>query len=187
MSRALASAVLAVASAAVAVSGCGATVEPARLAAVQIASAEAPPHGCRELGPIEGKDSDRWVPGGPRYETAMLDLRRRAVRGGGNAVVLDSVEAPRDGDYMPTYVVRARLFVCGTGAPPEARAADAPGPALRPAAPLVCEPDCSPGYTCLRGACVSACNPVCPASERCGADRVCRPVAPLPPSAPVSG
>jgi hypothetical protein len=36
-----------------------------------------------------------------------------------------------------------------------------------------CEPDCSPGYVCARGACVSACNPVCWAGQRCGEDRVC--------------
>jgi hypothetical protein len=50
----------------------------------------------------------------------------------------------------------------------------APAPPA-PAAAGACEPDCSPGYTCLRGVCVSACNPPCPAGERCGADRVCYP------------
>jgi hypothetical protein len=51
-------------------------------------------------------------------------------------------------------------------------------PAPVPAAPaLVCEPDCSPGYVCLRGTCVSACNPLCAENERCGADRSCHPRA----------
>jgi hypothetical protein len=62
---------------------------------------------------------------------------------------------------------------------PEVRAAllgaDPPPPAP-PAPPAgVCEPDCSPGYTCLRGTCVSACNPLCGENERCGADRLCHP------------
>ncbi len=30
-----------------------------------------------------------------------------------------------------------------------------------------CEPDCRDGFTCVRGACVSACNPPCGAGERC--------------------
>lgn len=52
-----------------------------------------------------------------------------------------------------------------------------PPPPPAPPAPVapVCEPDCSPGYVCLRGTCVSACNPPCAESERCGADRICHP------------
>jgi hypothetical protein len=51
-----------------------------------------------------------------------------------------------------------------------------PEPPPAPPAPAgVCEPDCSPGYTCLRGKCVSACNPTCGDNERCGADRICHP------------
>jgi hypothetical protein len=36
-----------------------------------------------------------------------------------------------------------------------------------------CEPECSPGYACVRGTCVSACNPPCGPGQRCGADRAC--------------
>ena len=35
------------------------------------------------------------------------------------------------------------------------------------------EPDCSPGFTCLHGACVTACNPGCAGGEQCGGDRSC--------------
>lgn len=36
-----------------------------------------------------------------------------------------------------------------------------------------CVPDCSPGYVCIDGACVTSCNPPCSAGQICGADRVC--------------
>lgn len=42
-----------------------------------------------------------------------------------------------------------------------------------PATP--CEPACRDGFSCVRGACVSACNPECPAGERCTADARCVP------------
>jgi hypothetical protein len=45
-------------------------------------------------------------------------------------------------------------------------------PALLPATP-VCEPSCSPGYLCIRGSCVSACNPPCGSGQHCGDDRTC--------------
>jgi hypothetical protein len=42
------------------------------------------------------------------------------------------------------------------------------------AAPMVqCEPSCSPGYLCIRGSCVSACNPPCSSDQHCGEDRTC--------------
>jgi hypothetical protein len=51
-----------------------------------------------------------------------------------------------------------------------------------------CEPACSPGYICLHGTCVSACNPRCEKDEVCSADRICHPrPAPTPvPVTPVS-
>jgi hypothetical protein len=173
--------------------GCGPAVDQTKLAAVQVVGVNAPPLGCRLLGPLEAKDSDRWVPGGPRYETAMLDLRKKAVLGGGNYLVMDAIEPPRETDYTPTFVVRARLFACNVGGAAAASSPPAAGPLAAPAAAApspkpvspACEPDCSPGYTCLRGACVSACNPLCSAGEKCGADRVCHPVAHLSPPAPV--
>ena len=168
--------------------GCAAAVDPAKLAAVQIAGAEVTLRGCRLLGPLEGKDSDRWVPGGPRLETAMLDLRKKAVLGGGNTLVTDSIEPPRESDYVPTFVVRAKLYACSTDATASVTASVTSSPAAAASAAVspaaLCEPECSPGYTCLRGACVSACNPRCGAGERCGGDRICHPVAAVPSVAP---
>jgi len=187
--------------------GCGPPVDPKAVAAVQVSGAGEAPRGCRLLGPVVGQDGNRWVPGGPRLETAMLDLRQKAVTGGGNYLAVDAIVPPRDGDYNPIFVVRARLYGCDTSAlaasasgppvpaaSPSASAKSAPPPATATAVaaapsvtpPRVCEPDCSPGYTCLRGTCVSACNPACTAGERCGADRICHPVAPVSAPAPVS-
>lgn len=180
---------LACAGAVVATPACGPAVDPAKLAAVQVVGVDSPPRSCRLLGPLIGKDSDRWVPGGPRYETAMLDLRKKAVLGGGNYLVMDSIEPPQDRDYTPTFIVRAKLFACPSTGAERATAEPAPSSAASAApkrtAPPICEPDCSPGYTCLRGTCVSACNPLCAAGERCGADRICHPVMPLSSPAPV--
>ena len=36
-----------------------------------------------------------------------------------------------------------------------------------------CEPACRDGFACVRGACVSACNPACAAGERCTSDARC--------------
>lgn len=170
------------------------------MSAVQIVGTGTPPTGCRMLAPLEGKDDDRWAPGGLHYEKAVNELRRQAVLGGGNYVFIDKVAPPRDTDYMPSYLVKARLFACPSvipTAPPAATVASSSTPATAPASAataLVCEPECSPGYTCLRGKCVSACNPLCEAGERCGADRIChavhdgaaggpKPQAPAPPPA----
>jgi hypothetical protein len=186
MTRASARAILVLVATAAA---CSPAVDQAKLAAVQVVGTDAAVHGCRLLGTIEARDSDRFVPGGPRYETAMLDLRKKAVMGGGSHLVTDAIEPPRDGDYMPTFVVRARLFACaadGTIITP-AQSAPEPPPPSKPAvaaAPL-CEPDCSPGYTCIRGTCVSACNPLCAHGERCGTDRICHPVSSTPAPAPL--
>jgi hypothetical protein len=182
---------------------CGPAVDPGKLAAVQVLGTDAGVRGCRLLGPLVGRDEDRWTPGSPRYETAVLDLRKKAVLTGGTHLVTDSIEPPHDGDAVPAFVVRARLFACGAGsaeatasasavasaaaAPPAPPAkavtmGETPNPPLKAVA---CEPECSPGYTCLRGTCVSACNPACAAGERCGVDRICHPVAPAAPVEPV--
>lgn len=161
---------------------CGPSADPGAMATVQIEASGSPRSGCRALASLEGKDNDRWVPGGPYYEKAVLELRRQAVLGGGNYLFIDSSTPPRDTDYMPGWVVKARLFSCPAAAP----APSAVVAAVVTAAPasssagLICEPDCSPGYTCLRGKCVSACNPLCGAGERCGVDRICHPISPQP-------
>jgi hypothetical protein len=188
------------------VTACTPAVDKNALAAVQVSGSPETPRTCRLLGPVEARDDNRWVPGGPTLETAMLHLREKAVLGGGNYLQIDAIAPPHDSDYNPAYVVHARLFSCtGVVAPvPSGEAAKAKAPpvlignapipgatvAARTAPPppvppsadsppsaASCEPDCSPGFTCLRGACVSACNPRCGAGERCGADRVCHPIA----------
>ena len=45
--------------------------------------------------------------------------------------------------------------------------------------PKPCVPECSPGFTCVERACVSACNPACKSGESCGGDRLCHPVQPV--------
>lgn len=45
--------------------------------------------------------------------------------------------------------------------------------AVDPGVSSGCVPDCSPGFTCVDSACVSACNPPCASDERCSAERVC--------------
>lgn len=154
--------------------GCVPPVDPSAIAAVQVDTKIEPPKDCRALGPLEGKDTDRWAAGGLSYEAALLDLRKKAVTGGGNRVVVDEVTSPRATDYLPAFLIEARMFTCPVAG---AAVASAPGPAIASAAAAparVCEPDCSPGFTCLRGVCVSACNPLCGAGERCSADRICR-------------
>lgn len=171
---------------AMAQAGCVPPVDASALAAVQVASKVEPPKDCRALGPLEGKDTDRWAAGGLSYEAALRDLRRKAVNGGGNRVVVDEVTEPRSTDYVPAFVIQARLFSCPVAGAPVASVSASPPASATPAPARVCEPDCSPGYTCLRGACVSACNPLCGAGERCGADRICRadPTVSVPPPAP---
>lgn len=177
------------ASAPVLVAACGPTADRGAMAAVQIGGTGTPPPGCRMLAQLEGKDDDRWAPGGLHYEKAVFELRRQAVLGGGNYLFIDNVAAPRDTDYMPAFVIKARLFACPAVIPAPTALAAAPSATLGaatpipasagapPASALVCEPDCSPGYTCLRGKCVSACNPLCAPGERCGADRICHSLA----------
>ena len=157
--------------------GCAPPVDPAAIAAVEVTSKIEPPPACRALGPLEGKDTDRWAPGGLSQHAALLDLRKKAAAGGGNHVVIDEVTPPQTSDYMPSFSIQGRLFACPAAAARSATLPPEPASSATPASARVCEPDCSPGYTCLRGVCVSACNPLCPSGERCGADRICRPDA----------
>jgi len=62
---------------------------------------------------------------------------------------------------------------------PPATSVESPPPApllTAPPAPdpvAACVPDCRPGYTCVSGGCVSACNPPCPSSLVCSRERTC--------------
>lgn len=46
-------------------------------------------------------------------------------------------------------------------------------PVAEAAPPPECIPDCSPGYTCVNGECISACNPPCGPGQVCSAERIC--------------
>lgn len=116
-----------------------------------------PPPGCKELGSVTAGMVFS-------YDGALASLRQKTAELGGDWLTLD----------MPTV---GRVFFC----PPDvvnaydaARNPNAPPPPAA-AAPysILCEPDCSPGFACVRGQCVEACNPKCVLPARCGADRIC--------------
>jgi hypothetical protein len=60
--------------------------------------------------------------------------------------------------------------------------AKTPAPAAAATAP--CVPDCREGFVCKDGTCLSLCNPVCPAGQRCTAESQCVAEAPPPVAAP---
>ena len=126
----------------------GASSSRQPLAPVQISKAE-PPASCQLIGAVTGS--------GWGVEEAYSELRQEARHKQANYVVLDGVAGG----------VFGRAFRCPTQAAP----ATAPPP---PAAATTCEPDCSPGYACVRGSCVSACNPPCEKGQRCDAERTCK-------------
>jgi hypothetical protein len=63
-------------------------------------------------------------------------------------------------------------------------AAAGPARAQSPAGDAACFPACRSGYLCHEGRCVSACNPLCGASETCTATGECIPAAPVAPPSP---
>lgn len=156
---------------------CGPLPDPRALAALAIVDRTDRVAGCRLVGPIEGKASDRTTTYGLSYEAALADLKRKAVLSGGDHVIIDQNKPPRDGDYAPEYLLHGRAFACAPSgaAPAPSAGAGFSSAASSVGAPKACEPDCSPAYTCLRGVCISACNPPCEATEQCGADRTCHP------------
>lgn len=142
-----------------------------------------PPWGCGFLGPVKGNTALGEL------SDAHGDMIRNAVLSGGNYVAVDLIEKPTVAG-LGGYTIRGRLFICPKHLPPASQpttAFHAPGPMIEEvAAPrsakssddiilpkAICEPDCSPGFTCLHAMCVSACNPACGKGEKCGADRAC--------------
>jgi hypothetical protein len=117
---------------------------------VTITKAEPPP-GCAPLGTVTSEGA------GWGADAHYFQLQRNTAHMGGNYVVMD----------LAAQGLVGRAFRC---APPSGGAATGRAPAS-----AACEPACSPGYTCLRGQCVSACNPACNTGDVCGADRICRP------------
>ena len=153
-------------------------VDARAAAQVELATVEPPPT-CGFVSPIKGSTLVGDI------ADANGDAVRNAVMTGGNYVVIDVLERPVIAG-VGGYVVRGRLFNCPRPAAPAAQPARAPvqiasvGPqnvaqasdaVVLPKA--ICEPDCSPGFTCLHGACVTACNPGCASGEQCGGDRTC--------------
>ena len=155
------------------IAGCGETQKPAPAtpmttvtprvnpARVRVTKLEPPP-GCTELGSVMAG----FVFG---YDAAIEALREKTAERGGDWVTLDAPTVGR-AFWCPPAVVDAydAARLGATPAPP----APAPAPAPAPYA-MLCEPDCSPGFACVRGKCVEACNPKCTAPQRCGADRLC--------------
>ncbi len=96
------------------------------------------------------------------YGAALTSIKLAAAKAHMNFVVLDAWA----GGYGGSTAVRltGRGYRCPVGAP--APSYDSPPPGG-------CEPDCSPGFVCSRGRCISACNPPCAAGAVCGADRIC--------------
>jgi hypothetical protein len=156
--------------------GAGTTVSRQEIAAQHVVGVRVerrePPDGCRPLGFVEGT-----APAfGDSYENSVRGLQREAAKRGGNWVTIDATGMRN----MWVSTTRGRAYFCDDEVLEADRTTRASGSARAEAsttAPSTCEPDCSPGYTCLRGTCVSACNPSCSAGERCGADRMCHPEA----------
>ena len=150
-------------------------VDARAAAQVELATVEPPPT-CGFVSPIKGSTLVGDI------ADANGDAVRNAVMSGGNYVVIDVLERPVISG-VGGYVVRGRLFNCPRPAAQPARApvpvasvgpqsvAQASDAIVLPKA--ICEPDCSPGFTCLHGACVTACNPGCASGEQCGGDRTC--------------
>ena len=158
----------------VAVSGCAAMEKPRvdpRVASQVVVSKNDPAPNCTYLKPIRG------IAIVGDLGEANHDLVRNAVLEGGNFVAVDMVERNVGG-----YELQGRLYECPVPAPVQVAAlgaserriaSDATDAIVLPKA--ICEPTCSPGFTCLHAICVSACNPGCGAGEQCGADRACHP------------
>lgn len=160
----------------VAIVGCGAMERPRvdpRIASQVIVAKGEPPAGCSYVKPIRGEAIVGTL------SEANADLVRNAVLNGGNYVVVEMTERNVGG-----YMLEGRLFTCGGGpvAPMQVAAnnvntgerrtaTDASDNIVLPKA--ICEPSCSPGFTCLHAICVTACNPACGAGEQCGDDRMC--------------
>jgi hypothetical protein len=149
-----------------AVAGCGETPPPpANTPAakqvnpqmVRVTKAE-PPTGCTLLGSVTAGFVFS-------YDDAIESLRNQTAKRGGDWLTLDYPTAGRS-FWCPPAVVDA--YDAARAVAPAAPAAAAPAPYA-----VLCEPDCSPGFACVRGQCVEACNPKCVAPQRCGADRIC--------------
>jgi hypothetical protein len=131
---------------------------------VEISRSEPGPP-CEPRGMVEGSAGGGWF-AMPSYEAALGIMKLRAARAGMNYVVVDAMR--QVGAQLLT--LNGRGFVC-----PQGGLGVLGGVGEGQVAPQgpACVPDCSPGYTCVGGKCVSACNPPCTGGQRCGPDRIC--------------
>jgi hypothetical protein len=170
-------------------------IDPRLAEHVAVSRAEPGPN-CALLGAVEGQSPEcDDVESSTAYEAAYDNLRTNAALRGGNFVVIDSTGGPHLVSVSPVVYdgrmsIRGRVFACTSGWPQKVATPDPmPGidhlwsemvtpPSSLPNVASVspaggCEPECSPGYVCMRNACVMACNPVCFAGQTCGEDRIC--------------
>jgi uncharacterized protein DUF4156 len=174
------------------IAGCAAPRPPAQLSkqgSVVRVGKERPSPGARELGPVEGESGNGCAGFGTigTYDTAEADLRNRTAAMGGDYAVIVTVLPPHDtGTQCPDNRMILRGVAYKTVAPAAVSsapvlsgppAAPAPSGLSAPAAPstTLCDPPCSPGYTCEAGSCVALCNPPCGPGQVCRADRLCVP------------
>jgi hypothetical protein len=156
--------------------GCGgASVDPLLPRAEAIKVGKDPPApGAKELGSIDVAHGSGCGLIGDRgsYEGAIALARDRASILGGDYVELVKVTGPHLDPvcYDNRYVVHGIAFKLAvvpptSSVPTASRAASA--------APLGCDPPCSPGYACSASVCLAVCNPACAAGQTCRQDRTC--------------
>jgi hypothetical protein len=137
---------------------------------------EHPAPGFVEVGLLSGS--------GASFEGALKRIKEEAAEQGCE-VVLILGEAIQSGYGTPGAAygmtknhVRAACFVELSTTARAGNGANAKSAALAPdndsnveaattSAPLMCTPDCRQGFDCIRGQCVSACNPACPDGQSC--------------------
>jgi hypothetical protein len=168
------------------IAGCAAPRPPAQLnkqgSTVRVGKAR-PSSNARELGPVEGESGNGCAGFGTigTYESAEADLRNRTAAMGGDYAAIVTVLPPHDtGTQCPDNRMLIRGVAYKTSEAPAATIASAlpaapPPPALSTPPATVCDPPCSPGYTCDAGTCVALCNPPCGPGQVCRADRLCVP------------
>ncbi len=166
------------------IAGCAAPRPAAQLnkqgSTVRVGKARPSPTA-RELGPFEGESGNGCAGFGTigTYESAEADLRNRTAAMGGDYAAILTVLPPHDtGTQCPDNRMLIRGVAYKTSEPPavsSAPALPAAPPALSTPPASVCDPPCSPGYTCDAGTCVALCNPPCGPGQVCRADRLCVP------------
>jgi hypothetical protein len=122
-------------------------------------------------------------PGPGHVEVAQISIEGNPSYGAGQyhnpqefADVVHSRVCAVGGDVLATEVNGFGVIVRGIvfhrvdePQPPQARPSE-PAPSVE-----LCNPICSPGFSCNAGTCIPQCNPACTEAETCGNDRVCHP------------